>query len=111
MSGSVTITVGRKSVTYPPRKQARERVFVLAASIDQFDLFARDWVNEREGRRRSDAIYLSEAKQSGYLITASDRIVGVEGYWRHPKADRIQADLYRTLAKTGLAPAIESVAL
>jgi len=88
----------------------RDRVFVLASSKDQAALFARRWASEAPGRRLTDAIYLHGGALDGHLILSGDRVVGVEGYWRHPKAEQIEQWLKRTLAKTGLPLDIEPVA-
>ncbi len=90
----------------------RERVFVLAASKDQADLFIRRWQTEKPNvRRLQDAIYLhgDTGGLLGHAILATDRIVGVEGYYRHPQAPKIEDWVCRTLAKTGRAFEIEPV--
>ena len=87
----------------------RERVFILASSEDQADIFRRRWLAEGEGRRVQDAIYLHGGALDGHLITTADRIVGVEGYQLHPRAEHIDRWLRRTAAKTGIAPTPEPV--
>lgn len=89
--------------------KARERVFILAASKDQAALFADRWLAEDPTRRRQDAIYLGLRILDGHRIEAADRIVGVEGYERHPRARQITDWLRRTLAKTGRPFEIEPV--
>lgn len=81
--------------------EVRERVFILAASRDQAEFFQRRWQAEKPNSRRlQDAIYLHGNALEGRMILPADRIVGVEGYWLHPKAVQIQRWLYRTCAKT-----------
>lgn len=88
----------------------RERVFILAASKDQAHLFARRWVAEEGERRMQDAIYVHDRPSlEGHFILEQDRVVGVEGFWRHPKTEHIEDCLRRTLAKTGLSLNIEPV--
>lgn len=93
--------------------EIRERIFILASSKDQADIFARRWVAEGEGRRMQDARYLHGNTDAlmGHMIFSTDRIVGVEGYWLHPKADQIEHWLRRTLPKTKRPFEIESVTL
>jgi hypothetical protein len=92
--------------------ETRERIFILAASKEQAALFARRWVAEGEGRRLQDAIYLHDrASFDGHFVLPTDRVVGVEGYWRHPRSDYIERCLRRTLAKTARSLNIEPVAI
>jgi hypothetical protein len=90
--------------------EIRERIFILAASGEQADIFRRRWQAEMpDSRRLQDAIYLhgNTAGLMGHVILPSDRLVGLEGYYRHPQADRIDTWLRRTLAKTGRSFEIE----
>jgi hypothetical protein len=88
----------------------RERIFILAASREQADLFARRWVQERpEVRRRADAIYLTWPPKDGMVILKSERLVGVEGYRSHRRASQIEAWLRRLLPKTGRPFEVEPV--
>lgn len=87
----------------PSTATRRERVFILASSADQADLFARQWVAEApESRGRADARYLhGDASCLGVLIGRDDRVVAVDGWRYHAKAEQIENELRRTLAKTG----------
>jgi hypothetical protein len=92
--------------------EVRERVFILAASWDQAEIFRIRWQAEKSDRRLQDAIYLHGNTDGlmGHVVLPSDRVVGLEGYYRHPQAGRIQVWLKRTLAKSGRSLEIESVA-
>lgn len=79
----------------------RERVFILAASQEQAAIFARRWVAEGEGRGLTDAIYLTRYTR-GHFVTPQDRVVQLEGSYLNRDIDRIETELIRTLAKTGL---------
>jgi hypothetical protein len=79
----------------------RERVLILAASIDQAETYARRWVSEGENRGKADAIYLADpSKVTGLILDDQIRIVEVDGAWRNPHDMEIRGALARTIAKT-----------
>ncbi|HEY3491568.1 MAG TPA: hypothetical protein VGK43_01365 [Solirubrobacterales bacterium] len=80
----------------------RPRVFILAASRDQAHGFIQRWLAEDPTRRLQDAVYLgSRAAMQGRFVTDRDRVVAVEGHYRHRHAGQIEHELRRALAKTG----------
>jgi hypothetical protein len=88
----------------------RERVYILAASAEQADIFARKWVAEDPARRLVDARYVGAYHHlHGVFLTEGDRVVEMDGADMHPKHFELLDCLHRWAAKTRRPLNIERV--